>query len=88
MLKDEFLELRRRIIAKDFERMKRKIYGEFVTEFNDVASISKMFLADTVKQINSFDYVDEFDNITMDYAKDILNELFVEDKIILSVIKN
>ena len=75
-------------VEKDFERMKRKIYGEFVTEFNDVASISRMFLADTVKQINSFDYVDEFDNITMDYAKDILNELFVEDKMILSVIKN
>ena len=47
-----------------------------------------MFLADTVKQINSFDYVDEFDNITMDYAKDILNELFVEDKMVLSVIKS
>ena len=75
-------------VEKDFERMKRKIYGEFVTEFNDVASISRMFLADTVKQINSFDYVDEFDNITMDYAKDILNELFVEDKMVLSVIKN
>lgn len=75
-------------VEKDFERMKRKIYGEFVTEFNDVASISRMFLADTVKQINSFDYVDEFDNITMDYAKDILNELFVEDKMVLSVIKS
>ena len=74
-------------VEKDFERMKRKIYGEFVTEFNDVASISRMFLADTVKQINSFDYVNEFDNITMDYAKDILNELFVEDKMVLSVIK-
>ena len=56
-------------VVEDFERMKRKIYGEFVTEFNDVASISRMFLADTVKQINSFDYVDEYDNITMEYAK-------------------
>lgn len=75
-------------VVEDFERMKRKIYGEFVTEFNDVASISRMFLADTVKQINSFDYVDEYDNITMEYAKDLLNEVFVEDKMVLSVIKN
>ena len=75
-------------VAEDFERMKRKIYGEFVTEFNDVASISRMFLADTVKQINSFDYVDEYDNITMEYAKELLNEVFVEDKMVLSVIKN
>lgn len=75
-------------VIEDFERMKRKIYGEFVTEFNDVASISRMFLADTVKQINSFDYVDEYDNITMEYAKELLNEVFVEDKMVLSVIKN
>ena len=75
-------------VVEDFERMKRKIYGEFVTEFNDVASISRMFLADTVKQINSFDYVDEYDNITMEYAKELLNEVFVEDKMVLSVIKN
>ena len=45
-------------------------------------------LADTVKQINSFDYVDEYDNITMEYAKELLNEVFVEDKMVLSVIKN
>lgn len=75
-------------VVEDFERMKRKIYGEFVTEFNDAASISRMFLADTVKQINSFDYVDEYDNITMEYAKELLNEVFVEDKMVLSVIKN
>lgn len=75
-------------VIEDFERMKRKIYGEFVTEFNDVASISRMFLADTVKQINSFDYVDEYDNITMEYAKELLNEVFVEDNMVLSVIKN
>ena len=75
-------------VIEDFERMKRKIYGEFVTEFNDVASISRMFLADTVKQINSFDYVDEYDNITVEYAKELLNEVFVEDKMVLSVIKN
>jgi len=75
-------------VIEDFERVKRKIYGEFVTEFNDVASISRMFLADTVKQINSFDYVDEYDNITMEYAKELLNEVFVEDKMVLSVIKN
>ena len=75
-------------VIEDFERMKRKIYGEFVTEFNDVASISRMFLADTVKQINSFDYVDEYDNITMEYAKELLNEVFVEGKMVLSVIKN
>jgi len=74
--------------SEDFERIKRKIYGEFVTEFNDVASISRMFLADTVKNINSFDYANEYDNVTIEYADYILNEVFIESKIVLSVIKN
>ena len=74
--------------SEDFERIKRKIYGEFVTEFNDVASISRMFLADTVKNINSFDYANEYDNVTIEYANYILNEVFIENKIVLSVIKN
>ena len=74
--------------SEDFERIKRKIYGEFVTEFNDVASISRMFLADTVKNINSFDYANEYDNVTIEYADYILDEVFIESKIVLSVIKN
>lgn len=89
MLKTEIKKLKNDgFNIEDFERIKRKIYGEFVTEFNDVASISRMFLADTIKNINSFDYVDEYDNITVDYAKEVLNELFNEDVMVLSVVKN
>lgn len=71
----------------DFERIKRKIYGDFVTEFNDVSSISKMFLADNMKEINSFDYVEKYDEITVDYATKILDEVFNDEKIVLSVVK-
>lgn len=88
MLKDEIKKLRNEgINSEDFERMKRKIYGEFVTEFNDVASISRMFLADSIKEINSFDYADKYDEITEEYAKVVLDEVFNEDKMVLSVVK-
>ncbi len=88
MLKTEIEKLKNNgIVQEDFERIKRKIYGEFVTEFNDVADISRMFLSDTMKEINSFDYVNEYENVTIEFATEILNEVFNEEKMVLSVIK-
>lgn len=76
-----------KINLEDFERSKRKIYGDFVTEFNDVASISRMFLADSIKGVNSFDYADKFDDITIDYVMEILYEVFKEENTVLSIVK-
>ena len=45
------------IDEEHFERMKRKIYGDYVVEYNSVAEIARMFLADSFKGINSFDYM-------------------------------
>lgn len=73
--------------SEDFERIKRKIYGDFVTEFNDVASISRMFLADTIKGVNSFDYAEKYNEVTKEYTTQILNEVFNHDKMVLCVIK-
>lgn len=89
MLKTSIQKLKNERINKgDFDRIKRKIYGDFVTEFNDVASISRMFLADSIKEINSFDYVEKYDEVTMEYVENILNEVFDDDKMALSVILN
>ena len=88
MFKDEVKKLKNNgLNTNDFERIKRKIYGEFVTEFNDVGSISRMFLADTIKEVNSFDYAEEYNQVTKEYTMQILNEVFNEDKIVLSIIK-
>lgn len=72
---------------EDFDRIKRKIYGEYVTEFNDVSNIARMFLSDTIKEVNSFDYVEKYDDVTLDFATQILNEVFDESKMALSIIK-
>ena len=71
----------------DFERIKRKIYGDYVTEYNSVAYIARMFLADAFKGINSFDYIEKFDTVTKEYAEQIFNEVFDENKMAISVIR-
>ena len=70
-----------------FERIKRKIYGDYVVEYNSVAEIARMFLADSFKGINSFDYIEKFNTVTKEYAEQIFNEVFSEDKMAISIIR-
>jgi len=70
-----------------FKRIKKKIYGDYVTEYNDVANISRMFLADYFKGINSFDYLEEYSQVTIGYANQVLQETFNEDNMVVSIVK-
>ena len=72
----------------DFNRIKKMIYGGYVKEYNDVSDISRMFLADYFKGINSFDYLEEIEGITVEYLEQILKDVFKEEKMVLSVVKN
>ena len=46
-----------------------------------------MFLNDTIKQINSFDYIEEYSEVTKEYTEEVLKNVFKEENMILSVIK-
>ena len=72
---------------EEFERARRKLYGDYVIEYNSVANIARMFLADYFKEINSFDYLEEITTINEQYAEQILKEVFDDKKMIISVIK-
>ena len=75
------------INEEHFERIKKKIYGDYVVEYNSVADIARMFLADSFKGINSFDYIEEYDMVTKEYTQNILKEVFKEENRIMSVIE-
>ncbi len=74
------------ITTEDFERSKKRIYGEIVTQYEDVEEVGRMFLSDSIKGINSLEYIDEISNITLEEIKDIKNKMFKADKSILSVV--
>ena len=72
---------------ENFNRIKRKIYGDYVIEYNSVANIGRMFLADSMKGINSFDYIEDFETITKEYTQNVLNEIFKKENEAISIIK-
>ena len=89
MLKEKVKKLIQNGINKDdSERIIKMIYGEYVKEYNDIVDISRMFLADYFKGINSFDYLEEISTINVEYLNQVLKDVFNEKNMILSVVKN
>ncbi len=76
------------INTDEFKTIKRKIYGNYVSEYNSVSDVARMFLADWMKGINSFSYIEEFENITKEYVESVLKEVFNENNMIISITKN
>ncbi len=81
-LKEEGLDL------DAFERIKNMLYGNAVKEFNNVSDIARMFITDYFKGVNSFDYLESYKQITPEYTHEILKDVFLKDKTVLSVVKN
>lgn len=80
-------ELKKEIITEeDFERSRKRLYGELVTEYDDVEQIGRMYLSDSIKGINSIDYINEIQNISLEYVNKVKNEIFKIDKSVLSII--
>ena len=89
MLKKQIKEfIKNGIDIKDFERTRKMIYGEYIKEYNDVTDIARMFLSDYFNGINSFDYLEEINTINVEYLNQVLKDVFKEEKMILSVVRN
>ena len=73
--------------AQEFERSKRKVYGDYVTEYNSVGDITRMFLADAMKGIFSFDYIEKYETVTKEYTEEILKNIFKQENKILSIVE-
>lgn len=89
MLKEQINRIKETgVNEKEFERIRKMIYGEYIKEYNDVTDISRMFLSDYFKGINSFDYLEEINTINVEYLNQMLKDVFNEKNMILSVVRN
>lgn len=75
------------ITKEDFERSKKRIFGEFVTSFDDVEEIGRMLLSDKMHHINTLESADKIQNITYEYVKNIQRQMFDNDESVISIVK-
>ena len=91
IVKEELLKAIKREVENfdedSFNRIKKKIYGSYVIEYNNVSDIARMILSDYFKGVKSFDYIEEYKNVTPEYTKEILQEVFDEKRCIMSVVE-
>lgn len=88
-IKDEVEKyIRDGLDSKHFERIKKKVYGDYVVEYNNIADISRMFLSDSMKNISSFDYIEQYNQVSKEYAEQILKEIFNTDSMVMAIIKS
>ena len=71
---------------KSFNRVKNKIYGRLITSYNSPAQIGRIFMRDYMNDIISFDYINEWNNITIEEANEMIIDKFIEEKMILSIV--
>ncbi len=76
------------INEEDFERIKKKVYGDMVKDYNDVRTIGNHVLSYYFKDIDVFDFFEEIDSITKEYVEQVLKEVFDENKKVISIVKN
>lgn len=69
-----------------FNRIKKKVYGGYITDYNDVSDIAKMFMIDCLNDVDTLNSLEEFDTINLDYINQILNEVFIEKNTAISII--
>ena len=71
-----------------FNRIRKKVYGDYVVEYNSVGNIARMFLSDKMKGIDSFDYIEKYNEVTKEYSENVLKNVFKKENMAISVIKS
>ena len=74
-------------LQKHFERSKKRIFGEFVTIFDDVEEIGRTILNDKMHNINTLETAEKIENINYEYVNYIKNKMFNNDESIISIVK-
>lgn len=89
MLQEEIKTMKsKELDIEHFQRIKNMIYGNYVKEYDDVAEICRMFISDYMKGINSFEYIENYNQVTPEYSKQVLEEVFDEEKTVISIIEH
>ena len=87
-LQEEIQNMKNKEIdIEHFKRIKNMIYGNYVKEYDDVAEICRMFIADYMKGINSFEYIEDYQQVTPEYTKQVLDEVFKKEKTVISIVE-
>ena len=65
-----------------------EIFAEYIKEYDDIQNTANMFLSNYFLGINSFDYLNQMDAIDVEFVTQVLNDVFRNEKMVISIIKD
>lgn len=87
-IKEAILKLKEDGINKDvFDRIKKRLLGDYIRQFNSVDKIAHMFMANIFRGVDIFEYVNRYSEIEVDDAMCVLNRYFDFSKEAISIVK-
>ncbi len=87
-IKDAIVKLKKEGINKDiFERIKKRLLGDYIRQFNSVDKIAHMFMANIFRNVDIFEYANSYMDIEISDIEYVLDKYFDFDKEALSVVK-
>lgn len=71
-----------------FERVKKVMLSRYIRQFNSVERLANTFIASLFRDINLFDYMDVYNEITFEEIEKRLRTHFVEENMVLSIVSS
>ncbi len=71
---------------KDFERIKRSVYGKFLQMLNSVDKITYNFISVCFKEVNMFDYLEVYNGMSYENIMEVFNNHFILNNMAFSVV--
>jgi len=71
----------------EFENVKKSMYGDYVRLFNNVSGIATTFISNYFRGIDTSDYAEAFQKITLRDVEEVMKEHFNFDKMAISIIE-
>jgi predicted Zn-dependent peptidase len=87
-IKEEIENLKNSEIPVEvFERVKKRLIGDFIRQFNSVEKIAHMFMSNIFREVDIFEYIDKYNEIDKEYVENIVKEYFNIELSAVSVVK-
>ena len=76
-IKDEIIKMKNNEIdGEAFERIRKRLMGEYIRQFNSVDKIAHMFMNNIMRDVNILEYIDKYSEVTKDDVKKALDKYF------------
>jgi len=76
-IKDEIMKMKSNDIDEEvFERIRKRLMGEYIRQFNSVDKIAHMFMNDIMRDVNILEYMDKYSEVTKEDVKKALDKYF------------